>query len=166
MYGLAIFAVLPSGVASFYYIRLIKSMYFDKLRIWNVTQLNPLNKIWDKEIHISRGMSRKAARMVLLSLSWDAWWWRTNKPGSVQPDPKEQVQRRTLSYRLTTIRSPVVTVGHKVVVWTAPSEFRISQIQCNDVSFWVCLFKATSPPRGVTERDELSLLDCSLRCWK
>jgi hypothetical protein len=51
----------------------------------------------------------------------------------------------------------------KVVVWTGSFEFRISQSKRNDVSFWACSFKAT---RGVTERDGLSQLDCSLRCWK
>jgi hypothetical protein len=54
----------------------------------------------------------------------------------------------------------------KVVMWSDLSEFGISQRKSNDVSFWLCSLKATSPPRGVAERDELSLLVCSLRCLK
>lgn len=42
MYGLSIFAVLMSCIACFYYIRLIKIMYFDKPKLWAVTR--PVNK--------------------------------------------------------------------------------------------------------------------------
>jgi NADH-quinone oxidoreductase subunit N len=43
MYSLTIFAVLMSCIACFYYIRIIKTMYFDKLENWIVTY--PVNKV-------------------------------------------------------------------------------------------------------------------------
>jgi NADH-quinone oxidoreductase subunit N len=36
-YGLVIFSVLMSSIACFYYIRLVKTMYFDNTRLWMVT---------------------------------------------------------------------------------------------------------------------------------
>lgn len=43
MYGLCIFSILMSCIACFYYIRLIKIMYFDKPKVWPTTY--PIEKL-------------------------------------------------------------------------------------------------------------------------